>query len=778
MSVQQLLLGAGGGASGYNIDRSVRFRRTASANLTRTPAGSSNQGEWTWSGWVKRGQLGATQTLFSCYAFASADYQTYFGFTSDDKFQFYNAWGGASSTQNLITTQVFRDPSAWYHVVVAVDMSQGTYQNAIKIYVNGVQVTAFGTSSFTNANNTTAVNSAQPHAIGVYATQNTNYFDGYLAEVNFINGQDLTPASFGSTNATSGVWQPAPYTDTYGTNGFYLKFTSNSTVAALGTDFSGNGNTWTVNNISVTAGVTYDSMTDVPTLTSATVANYPTLNPIYVSNIKAAPTLENANLTINPAYDRFMNATMSLPATGKFYWEATIVVATTGGNQTGLGVNTNQGDNREQHSFVSTLNDVWGVAVDMTGLTITWYKNNVSQSSRSITANVEYFPFFYTDTNLSPTQKWAANFGQRPFAYTPPTGFVALNTFNLPTATILKGNTVMDATLYTGNNAARSITNAAGFQPDLVWMKDRTTAYSHMLYDSVRGVGTTKMLSSNLDFAEGANPNFANLTSFDTTGFSLGTTVSTNVINNTGDAFVAWQWQAGQGTTSSNTNGSITSTVSVNPTAGFSVVTYTGTGANATVGHGLGVAPKVVVVKGRTNVADWQMYHVSLGIGATINLNAISARFLSANYWGASAPTSSVFGVGTLSGNNNSSTTYVAYCFADIDGYSKFGSYTGNGSTDGAFIYTGFRPRFVMVKQTNDVGNWIIWDTARSTYNQMQLYLSPNSSSQELNNAVVSIDSVSNGFKCRTSDNDINGNGDTYIYMAFAENPFRNSLAR
>jgi hypothetical protein len=755
----------------YAITKSLRFRRSASANLTRTPAGSSNQSLWTWSGWVKRGQLGATQTLFSAYAFASVDYQTYFGFTSDDKFQFYNVWGGASSLQNLITTQVFRDPSSWYHIVIAVDMSQATYQLAIKIYINGLQITAFGTTSFTNANQTTAVNSAQPHAIGVYATQNTNYFDGYLAEVNFINGSQLLPSSFGSANALTGVWQPARYAGTYGTNGFYLPFTDNSTAAALGTDFSGNSNTWTVNNISITAGVTYDSMTDVPTITSSTVANFCTLNPVYVSNIKAAPTLSNANLTINAFYDRFMNGTISLPRSGKFYWEATVTAATTGGNQTALGINTNQGDNRAQYSFVSTLNDVWGVAVNVDSFSISWYKNNVLQSTGGISSTLEYFPFFYTDTNISPTHQWAANFGQRPFTYTPPSGFKALNTFNLPDSTIPKGNKLMDATLYTGNGSTQSIVNAAGFRPDFVWTKSRSTgSTNHLLTNSVTGNGVN--LYSNLTNAESTRG-----CTFTSTGFSYTYPAEGGDGNVSGQTYVGWQWNAG-GAAVTNTAGSISAQVSANPTAGFSVVTYTGTGANATVGHGLGVAPKMIIVKQRNGTFTWRVYHSSLANTQVLYLSATDGVTTETTAWNSTTPTSSVFSVGTGSGTNGSTNTYVAYCWSEIDGFSKFGSYTGNNSADGTFVYLGFRPAFVMIKGTDVVSDWVIKDYQRANnYNPQTGNLYADLNLAEDTTASVNVDFLSNGFKLRGTYSGTNGPYN-YMYMAFAENPFKQSLAR
>jgi hypothetical protein len=333
----------------------------------------------------------------------------------------------------------------------------------------------------------------------------------------------------------------------------------------------------------------------------------------------------------------------------------------------------------------------------------------------------------------------------------------------------------MDATLYTGNLTGQSITNAAAFQPDLVWIKSRSAATDHKLTDSVRGA--TKALISDTTGAETTDA--TGMTAFNTNGFTVG--ADTNY-NNTSATYVGWQWQAGQGSSGSNTNGTITSTVSVNATAGFSVVTYTGTGANATVGHGLGVAPKMVIVKRRNTVGvtyDWYVYHANLTSAAyTLYLDLTNAQTSATTVWNSTAPTSSVFSIGTNAGLNQSAGTYVAYCWAEIAGFSKFGSYTGNGSTDGPFVYLGFRPKFVMIKSSSVAGsNWEIWDSSRMTYNPTFNDLSANTSAAE-GAAYGTDDFLSNGFKLRDANGGTNSSGTTYIYMAFAENPFKNANAR
>jgi hypothetical protein len=333
----------------------------------------------------------------------------------------------------------------------------------------------------------------------------------------------------------------------------------------------------------------------------------------------------------------------------------------------------------------------------------------------------------------------------------------------------------MAATTYTGTGASLTIANTVGsasFQPDLVWVKGRSGATDHAWYDAVRGV--QKQLESNNDVAETTET--TGLTAFGTTGFTIGALAQ---MNTSAATYVGWQWNAG-GSTVTNTTGTISAQVRANTTAGFSVVTYTGTGANATVGHGLGVAPRMIIIKNRTDVAgrDWQVYHVSLTSAANcIQLNQTNAQASSPTQFNSTAPTSSVFSIGTAGATNGSTNSHVAYCFAAVAGYSAFGSYTGNGSSDGVFVFLGLRARFLMIKRTDSTGGWVMLDTARDTYNDVDNYLYANSSAADAGSSNV-LDINSNGFKIRNSWTDINASGGTYIYMAFAENPFKLSLAR
>ena len=781
-------------AGGYTIAKSLRFRSSASAYLNRTPASASNRQKWTWSGWVKRGKLGALQMVFWA---GSSSTDTGIYFNSDD-----TLYINGNNTTLRVTSQVFRDPSAWYHIVVALDTTQATAGNRVLLYVNGAQVTSFSTNNAPTLNDSYAINNNTAHYIGEYVSGGNYYFDGYMAEVNFIDGQQLTPTSFGSTNSTTGVWQPIAYTGTYGTNGFYLKFTDTSSTAALGTDYSGNSNTWTVNNISLTAGSTYDSMTDVPTLTSATTANYCVWNPLNGSSYALA----NGNLQTAGAgaTSKAWAATLSVNS-GKWYYEYQYVSspATNGGggiwdinstytansipdSGTGTRYVPQGGGAGNIFKFINgtstligtyasyTTGDIIGVAFDCGAGTVSYYKNNTLQVTITDSNFVgkSLTPVIYTYTG-----DVAANFGQQPFAYTPPSGFVALNTYNLPTSTIVAGNKVMDATLYTGNGSTLSVTNAAGFKPDLVWGKCRSNTYNHALVDSNRGV--SRWLGSNSTSAEIYTAGDF-LTSFNSNGFSVG---SAGVYNANAETYVGWQWQAGQGTTSSNTDGSITSTVSVNATAGFSVVTYTSPSSGVyTVGHGLGVAPSLIINKARGTTGNWLTWHIGLTGGASntntyVALNLTDAQATSGSQiW--SAPTSTTFGC-NAGLSVAASTTYVAYCWSEIAGFSKFGSYTGNGSADGPFVYLGFRPKFIMYKRTDSSSEWVIEDGSRSPYNLVDTALQPNSANSEATiGPGYGIDFLSNGYKIRTAGGATNASGGTYIYACFAENPFKNALAR
>jgi hypothetical protein len=323
--------------------------------------------------------------------------------------------------------------------------------------------------------------------------------------------------------------------------------------------------------------------------------------------------------------------------------------------------------------------------------------------------------------------------------------------------------------LYTGNSSTLAVTGV-GFQPDWVWGKCRSTALSNRFFDAVRGV--TNRLLSNSTAAETTE---SGVTAFNSDGFTLG---SDQGLNFASDTYVAWNWKA-NGSGSTNTAGSITSTVSANTTSGFSVVTYTGTGANATVGHGIGIAPRMIIVKRRNGVDIWPVYHESIGNTQYLRLQGDNPAG-TFNVWQNTSPTSNVFYISTDSTVNTSGGTYVAYCFAEVAGYSKFGSYTGNGSTNGPFVFTGFRPAYVMIKLSSAAGeSWYVMDNKRNTANSETQLLFPNLSNAELSGSSgLYVDFNANGFKIRDSGSSFNSSGATYIFASFAETPQKFSLAR
>jgi hypothetical protein len=610
------------------------------------------------------------------------------------------------------------------------------------------------------------------------------------------------------TNPQTGQWIPLKYSGTYGTNGFYLNFKDATSTTTLGYDYSGNANNWTTNNFSVTAGAGNDSLTDVPTPwfaynTTGDVGgvfrgNYCTLNPLI-----STATLSNGNLDFSQGNTKTA-ASMGV-ISGKWYSEATcnttanrlfaVGVAKVGDNSafnlfaSGVGYYADDGSKyvdgtNSAYGATYTAGDIIGIALNMDAGTVTFYKNNTSQGSISLPASSQgYYLLAIQAGSGSTSATWTANFGQRPFAYTPPTGFRSLCTTNLPATAIgfgltNQGDDYFNAVLYTGNGSTQSITSV-GFQPDWTWIKIRNAAGSHALADAVRG-STIQLASNNTD-TEITRAD--TITSFASNGFNLGANTTGYSVNINSQSYVAWNWKAG-GTGVTNTAGTITSTVSANTTAGFSIVTYTGNGSSsATVGHGLGVAPDMVIVKARNNGSDWEVFHKSLSASNGIRLNTTAAQFAASSVAGgiiSTSPTSTTFGftAGTSNVNNvnENGVTWVAYCFDAVPGYSAFGSYTGNGSTDGPFVYTGFRPRYVMIKGSSfSGGNWLIWDTVRATYNAATPVLFANLSNAE--DTAPDVDILSNGFKLRTTSNR-NTNGETYIYACFAESPFQFANAR
>jgi hypothetical protein len=773
-NVNELLLAAdAAGGGGYTISRSLRFNSADSAYLSRTPASAGNRKTWTWAGWVKRSSASGYQTLFA--ADPNVGYFDALTFGGETIYASFSNATNNGEAANLITSAVFRDFSAWMHIVFVVDTSNATSTERLRLYVNGSRITVFSTINYPAQNfDCVYFNTTAKHFISSSQRQPSWLLNGYLADIHFCDGTAYDPTSFGEFSATTGVWMPKAFTGSYGTNGFKLDFADNSaaTAAALGKDTSGNGNNWTPTNLSVTAGAGNDSLIDVPVNGSQTDTgvggevrgNYCTWNALINGDTAA-----NGNLDVTNDTARGTHKLLDYDA----YWE----IASAGGTTTAGIVS----DGGTTNTTTIATGKTYGFKLSTAGALE--YKNITDAGNwTSITTGLTGIQFPYASTGAGVTA--SLNAGQRAFASTAPSGFKALCTANLPAPTIVKPSTVMDVVLYTGTGSTLTPTSSLGFSPDLVWIKSRSAATDHALYNTVRGA--QRRLESNTTDAEVSSDN--GLTAFDSAGFTLGTLAQ---VNTNAATYAAWCWDTGSSTVS-NTAGTITSSVRASTTNGCSVLTYISNGTNgATFGHGLGVAPQFIIIKSYTGGGiGWAVYHQALGNTKYLLLESTAAAATSSTVWNNTSPTSTVVTLGTNDLVNYSSggfgLGYVAYCFAPVAGYSAFGSYTGNGSADGPFVYTGFRPRWLMIKNTIDPydngslyqsHSWVIRDTARSASNAATVYLGANKADAEVD--AWQVDILSNGFKVRTNTgSDINKSGNTMIYAAFAESPFQYSRAR
>jgi hypothetical protein len=787
----------------FPITNSVRLGGTGHLTHTNSSDSASRQ-KFTFATWLKITSLStAHHQLFD----ATNNYgRIYFTADDDGGNTVRVLMGDGSSNGNLVTTRKFRDTSSWYHIVVAVDTTEGTAGDRIKIYINGVRETSFAAETDVNQNVTTPVGGTALELIGAQAGPDT-YFKGYLAETHYIVNAQLTAASFGETK--NDIWVPKDTAGlTYGTNGYRLQYKQTGTSAdssGIGADTSGNDNHWTPVNL-----VAGDVVPDSPT------NNFATLNPLAKSS---AITTAEGNLEITQSANHGIIKSTIAQSTGKWYCEVAIVSGAS--HQIGVALNSSlvtanyighaadgygyysngnkyTGGSLSSYGASYTNGDVMGIALDMDGGTVTFYKNNASQGT-AFSSLSGSFVFAIGNDVVNVT---VANFGQDSsfagnetaqgnadgngigdFYYAPPSGYLALCTANLPdpVATVdpAEGGSPQDyfnTVLYTGSGGTQSITGV-GFESNFNWIKGRNNSDSHNLEDTVRG---KKRLFSNTTGAEVDG----GVDSRGSDGFTLTDGQGTN--NESGHTYVAWNWKAGtafSNDASATGVGSIDSSGSVNTDVGFSIITYTGNGtAGATIAHGLSAAPEMIITKGRNaSVNPWYTFHnsVSSGYLTLSNTNALTtsdAEIVFGNGSTAVSPTSSVFTIGTFAGINENTKDFIAYCFHSVDGYSKIGSYIGNGNADGPFVYTGFRPAWVMVKRTNDTGYWPITNNKTLGYNPDNNELYANTSQVEATSD--SMDYLSNGFKLRWTSTEGNANGSTYIYMAFSEQSFKYSNAR
>ncbi len=785
---------ANAGDAGYEISQSIRFNDDDSPKLSRTPS-AGNRTTWTYSVWLKRSDLpGLSKDIFSASTNSTNRFEIQFN--ASDQIRISQSDSG-STTDDLQTNQLFKDPAAWYHIVVRYDTTESTASDRIKLYVNGVQVTSFSTANYPTASYEGDVNANVVHTISSRESGGV-FFDGYMAEINFVSGTAKAASDFGETN-NDGVWIPKRYSGAYGTNGFYLTGANSSD---FGEDFSGNNNDWTASGLA-----TADQKSDTPTL------NASTLNPLW-----AGAGLSDGNLVATASGNSYQWAisTFSIDDGGKYVCEFQKSAGTFGyvgifqlgnhnvttGNNYIYALNLGNGEIVKNASLVTDIgagaaNSLMRIEYDSSADTIKIFDDGT-----------EVFPASTGVSNtVGLTGHNSLHFGCAPYASgtiitatfqglsgTPTADFKELTSANLPDPTIADGSEYFHPQLYTGNGSSGlAITNdasAGDFKPDILWLSPRSNGDNKVFFDSVRG--TTSRIYSNKSDAQDTDGT-AQLT-FETDGFDLDTTDPN--YNGSGRTYVAWQWHTTGGTSGSNTDGDITSTVSANTTSGVSVLTYTGNGSdNQEIGHGIGIAPKMIITKRRDSSGNWTTYHDAVGINQVFYLNSTAAATSNTEQYRAT-PTSSVYTVGVGGDINSSGGTYVSFVFAEVDGFSQFGSYEGNGSTDGPFIYTGFKPRFVMIKRYDATESWPILDTARGSGNfgsaagsggtnptagnDLNAVLVANTSNAEEDNPSGSrrASYVSNGFKVRTTNTAMNASGGDYLYMAFAECPFKLATAR
>jgi hypothetical protein len=713
-------------------------------------------------------------------------------------------WGFTGATTITTATMTL---NAWHHVMVSRDAS-----NVERIFIDGVLVNQ--RTNTTNYNNVSAYNTNigfmyDSNYPGAYGTSSYgNVMKGFINDLRLTIG--AIPVPYQTSSVTTGTTIFTPPTSAlpigpqsisdprYWNNvAFHMPFNGGGT-AAFPVYTKG---AWTSNNFSITAGAAYDSMVDSPTniFTSATdvggvvTGNYATWNALYALNLGAgaANTLTNGNLTSTDANSASYNganiATIGV-SSGKWYWEVTNTTASTYVPCNGIAFSSNisteysgisyvpyqqaiqvrvAGSNTNLQTSVgnSVNGDVIGMALDADNKTITFYKNNAivgaPQSYSSYQPTNPVFPAQWTVNQQG--QVSAANFGQRAFAYTPPAGYKSLNTTNLQamgTSVVgkaaLQANKWFDINTFMGSTIGSdtAVVNS-GFQPNFVWIKARSHSQNNYLLDSVRG--SDSVLRSNTSGAETLYP-YSMI--FNSNGF----TPSSSQLTTVGYNYVGWQWKQ-------------------SPTSGFNIVSYVGTGSNQNITHNLGVAPSVVLVKSRNGVSkSWNMWHKALAATDYVYLEQTGGVGTDATKWNSTAPTSSVFTVGTQAGTNASGENFIAYVWADVPGFSSFGSYIGNGSADGTFVHTGFCPKYVMIKRTTGgTSHWTILDTVRDPNNNTNNSLYANlTNAEDVNATDQSIDTLSNGFKIRASSNwETNTAGSQYIFAAFAESPFAlNNRAR
>ena len=814
------------------IERSVRFNNADGQVLQRTPSVAGNRKKWTFSAWIKRSKLEAEQRIFGGKANAS---HIYFASNDELTWDLANVDSGSASG-NLNTQQVFRDISGWYHLVCALDTDESTANNRMRMYINGTELTGFGTRTNPSSGYATnAINDTSLHTIGRRTSDQGSdgmRFDGDMAEINFIDGQQYDPSYFGFTDGQTNIWMPKRYVGSYGTNGFRLDFNDNSSTTALSIDKSPNGNDFANYNFSVSAGAGNDSVIDSPT------NNFCTWNSSF-GNPGSYLVPTDGNLQCNGVSGNNHNRQQATKVlySGKWYCELKMVSGYSSADGTirsgvctpnaGHRTSNNDGLGYENSNNFTTVTyaphegvvyeyttskisslttfangDVMGIALDLDNDRFfvskngTFFSNGTGTQDPVTGTNPLYsggvltsrkdLDGFVIATGVYSDKVVTADFGQQGFAYTPPTGFKAISSKNFVPSTPAFRNPKrhFDIVTFTGNGSTGQSITSLQFQPDVIWFKSRSNTRNHTLWNSVMGrTNATFVDATNMQFTSASGRDLA---SFDPHGFTVGEPENSSSTNANGETSVAWCWKGGGNSHTYNIDGVGYATAaaagldggtidptgaSINTQSGLSILTYNGSGSETTgtIAHGLGKVPKWCLFKRRDASGNWMVYHASLGNTHNYYLNTSDTSQDDSHAFADTSPTSSLFTLGISAFLHYSSGSYIAYLWTDIPGFSKFGSYVGNGNSNGQYVYLGFRPAYILIKR-NASESWIIADFKRNSNDRTSpadSYLLADTSGAESTGIIY--DLVQNGVKFQS--NSQNESGSVYHYAAFADSP-------
>ena len=830
--------GAGGDFYTHQIAKSCKFVSGSSSYLTRTPSGAPSSDKiCTISFWYKHaGQSGSNMYYFTAYSSDSSVAGIYrypqAGAATDDQIRAFSA-GDTSVVQ---TSNQFRDFSAWGHLVLRIDTTQSTNTDRVRWYHNGVLVDISSSGlHYPDQNETTVWNGQVAHLIGGYKSSQVLPYDGYFAEFIMADGQSYAPTQFGESK--NGVWIPKdPSGTTFGNNGFHLDFADSS---ALGNDVSGNNNDFSASGLGtdhcMLDSPTFNSSSNGGNFATLNPLSSSPDNILTEGNLKATKetgaNYEDTAATMNLKGKYYVECCVKElmgddgQAVGLVNVEEDLITSRDGRlGETGVSYRKNgklmvAGT---ENTFGSTWSagDIVQMAVDMTdinsvkvwfGLNNTWQNSGNPSAGSGIAATITNGEqIMAMSAGYSGSGELIFNFGQDGtfagektaqgnsdatgygnFYYSPPTNFLALCTGNLPVADAIDPaqtddnfpQQLFDAQLWTGNGSSgRAITISGAKKPSLSVIKQRnssngwnvwTQGYNSGDYDSFGEFNSTGAWNAN----QGSSGPYT----ADPTASTL-TLTAYGQVNASSNTYVNYRWIANGGTTSTNTTGATNSVTEADPSGCFSVVSYTGTGSGTTLGHSLSAAPKMIIVKRTDSSGDWWVYQQFMSASPQTSYMKLSkAEALATGdggiAWNSTAPTSSVFSIGNTNDINASSGTFVAFCFADCEGYIKSGAYEGNGNADGAFIYTGFKPAWILYKSTT-AQSWVVIDNARNTFNVAAKGMFTEANNAESDSTVTyGLDILSNGFKMRGTNNASNGSN-TYIYLAMAKNPFKYATAR